>query len=64
MINPSDIKLHPMTCDIKGQRTHEQYVKDMARMFDIIKMDYRLDDWTIVQLLEYAQQVGPEGLYD
>lgn len=64
MINIDHIKLYPMTQDVKGQRTHQQYVDSMALMLHELKMGYRLDNDTILQLLEYGDQIGWKELHD
>lgn len=51
-----DISLYPMTMDIKGQRTHQEYVDSMALMFLEIMSSYRLDADTVNVLALYAEQ--------
>lgn len=56
MIKAEDIRLYPMTIDVTGRRTHEQYVDDMASIFVRIVTGYRLDFETQRQLIDYAEQ--------
>lgn len=56
MITPEDIRLYPMTQDVTGQRTHEEYVNSMANMVLNLMIDYRLDPDTLYKLALYAMQ--------
>ena len=56
MVRPEDIRLYPMTMDVRGQRTHEEYVNEMADMMERIHCDYRIEWDTFHQLVTYAQQ--------
>lgn len=56
MIDAKDIKLYPMTADVTGRRTHQEYVDEMASMLVGIVIGYRLDYGTFRKLLDYAEE--------
>lgn len=55
-VKPSDIKLYPMTMDVRGERTHEQYVDAMAKWLVSEVIGYRLDYAELRKLVDYAEQ--------
>ena len=52
---PEDIRLYPMTQDVYGERTHEQYVDSMAAAIIAAVCDYRLEYKEFRKLLDYAE---------
>ena len=52
----SDIRLYPMTMDVTGKRTHQQYVDEMAKMLINIHCNYRLEWEDFRKLIDYAEQ--------
>lgn len=56
MITPDMIKLYPMSMDVNGSRTHEEYVDTMAKIFVDLYYDYRLDYSAMQLLVMYAEQ--------
>lgn len=55
-MDANSIKLYPMTQDVSGKRTHEQYVDQMASMIVRMVIDYRLDYSDLKALVIYAEQ--------
>lgn len=52
-----DIKLYPMTQDVLGQRTHQEYVDQTARfIIHELIIDRRIDFYSLKQLVNYAEQ--------
>ncbi len=56
MITANDIKLYPMTVDVIGARTHEEYVDNMASMIVSMVVGYRLDYSELRKLIDYSEQ--------
>lgn len=60
MINAEDIKLYPMTMDVLGKRTHQEYVDSMSNKIKELYYDYRMDFEDIYKLVEYTEQTIKE----
>lgn len=56
MIKPENIRLYPMTQDVMGKRTHEEYVNVMANKIGELYYDYRMEFEDIHKLVEYVEQ--------
>ena len=54
-VQADDITLYPMTMDVRGLRTHEEYVDAMAKMIVDMVIDYRIDYPQLQLLVHYAE---------
>jgi hypothetical protein len=48
-------KLYPMTPDVQGTRTYEEYLDAMANLIVSITIDYRLPYRELRKLVDYAE---------
>lgn len=60
-IKAEDIRLYPMTMDVNGQRTHQEYVDSMANKIREIYYDYRMEFEDIIKLVHYTEQKVKEA---
>lgn len=60
MISAEDIKLYPMTMDLSGKRTHQEYVDSMSNKIKELYYDYRMEFEDIYKLVKYTEQIIKE----
>jgi hypothetical protein len=56
MINPDDIKLWPMTMDVRGDRSHTEYVDSLAKWIVNNVIGFKLSYDSFRMLIDYAEE--------
>jgi hypothetical protein len=49
------VQLYPMTQDVMGQRSYNEYLDSMARMIVNLSIGYRIDYKELRKLIDYAE---------